>query len=196
MQYGQEPSSYYKEMTMQHINRQQESHLAEILRLLSMYRVLTIDQLHKRFPELGLEKLLSLIRRLEKGGRLIYDFGQDIVLYSRDCVLDAALISAFWVLLDFLPDVTYHTASDFPATLSFYTQSDGYDVIYAPEEKEILLNHALSRLEPDASHRLVIVERAEQIPRLTFPGITAYCIVQPDGQVHYYKKQGDSLFDG
>ena len=29
-------------------------------------------------------------------------------------------------------------------TLTFYTQSDAYDVIHIPEEKEILMNHALS----------------------------------------------------
>lgn len=181
---------------MHHINRQQEGHLAEITKLLSMYQVLTLPQLSKLFPELDKAKLLSLIKRLEKGGRLIFDAELDRVLYSKDCVPNPAIHSAFWVLLDFMADITYHTVSDFPVTLSFYTQSDAYDVIYAAPEKEILLNHALSRPENEASHRLVIIEDIEQIPLLTFPGITAFCQVMPNGSIHYYKKQGDSLFDG
>lgn len=181
---------------MYHMNRQQESHLTEIMKLLSMYQVLTLPQLSKLFPELGQAKLLSLIRRLERGGRLFFDAESDKVLYTKDCEPDAVMMSAFWVLLDFFNDVIYHTVSDFPVVLSFYTQSDAYDVIYASQEKEILLNHALSRLQKEASHRLVIVETVEQIPLLTFPDITAYCQVLPDGSVNYYKKQGDSLFDG
>lgn len=181
---------------MHHINLQQEGHLAEITKLLSMYQVLTLPQLSKLFPELSQAKLFSLIKRLEKGGRLVFDTKLDRILYSKECVPDQAVHSAFWVLLDFLDDITYHTVSDFPITLSFYTQSDAYDIIYAAPEKEILLNYALARLENEASHRLVIVENIEQIPLLTFPGITAFCQVMPDGSIQYYKKQGDSLFNG
>lgn len=184
-------------MTMYHINRQQENHLTEITKLLSMYQVLTLPQLHKLFPELGQAKLLSLIKRLEKGKRLVFEAESDRVLYTKDCKPDTAMLAAFWVLLDFLPDVTYHTASDFPVALSFYTCSDAYDVIYAAPEKEILLNHALSGLPKEASHRLVIVEEVGQIPLLTFPGITAYCQILSEGTIGYYKKEeGDTLFDG
>lgn len=181
---------------MHHINLQQKGHLAEITKLLSMYQVLTLPQLSKLFPELDQAKLFSLIKRLEKSGRLVFDTELDRVLYSKECVPDQAVYSAFWVLLDFLADITYHTVSDFPITLSFYTKSDAYDIIYAAPEKEILLNYALARLENEASHRLVIVENIEQIPLLTFPGITAFCQVMHDGSIHYYKKQGDSLFNG
>ena len=181
---------------MQHINRQQDSHLSEITRLLSMYQVLTLPQLGRLFPELDGSKLLSLIRRLEKSGRLVLQQDLDMILYSKDCVPASSMLSAFWVLLDFLPDITYHTASDFPVCLSFYTDSDAYDVIYAAPEKEILLNHALSASKEGCPHRLVIVEQVEQIPKLSFPQIAAYCRVLPDGQIEYYKKQGESLFDG
>lgn len=181
---------------MQHINRQQDSHLSEITKLLSMYQVLTLPQLGRLFPELDHAKLLSLLRRLEKSGRLVLQPERDLVLYSKECVPDFAMLSAFWLLLDFLPDITYHTVSDFPVCLSFYTDSDAYDVIYAAPEKEILLNHALSASKEECPHRLVIVEQVEQIPMLSFPHITAYCRVLPDGQIAYYKKQGESLFDG
>ena len=63
---------------------------------------------------------------------------RELVLYAKDCVPEPSILSAFWVLLDFREDITYHTASDFPVALTFYTQSDAYDVIHIPEEKRYL----------------------------------------------------------
>ena len=92
--------------------------------------------------------------------------------------------------MDFREDITFHTASDFPVALTFYTQSDAYDVIHIPEEKEILMNHALSAYKEDAPRRIAIVDNAGQIPLLNIPGIAAFCTVTPDGEVQYYRKQG------
>lgn len=175
---------------MQHRNQQQESHLQEIIRLLSMYHVLSLPQFEALFPELTEQKLLFLIRKLEKTGRLALMPERELVLYAKDCIPDPSILSAFWVLLDFREDITYHTASDFPVTLTFYTQSDAYDVIHIPEEKEMLMNHALAAYQEDAPRRIAIVDHAGQIPLLHFPGIAAFCTVAPDGRVQYYRKQG------
>ena len=51
---------------MQQKSREQENHLAEITRLLSLYQALTLAQLEKLYPELSEEKLAALLRRLEK----------------------------------------------------------------------------------------------------------------------------------
>ncbi len=51
--------------TMQHRNQQQESHLLEITRLLSMYHALSIPQLGRLYPELTEGKLLRLLGRLK-----------------------------------------------------------------------------------------------------------------------------------
>lgn len=75
-------------------------------------------------------------------------------------------------------------------SLTFYTNSNCYDVIHVPEEKEILINHALSDYDEDAPKRLVVVDHTGQIPNLHFPGIAAFCTVSADGRVQYYKKQG------
>ena len=111
---------------MQQKNQQQESHLSEITRLLSMYHALSPAQLGRHFP----------------------------------------------------------------VTLTFYTQSDAYDVIHIPEEKEMLMNHALSAYKEDAPRRIAIVDNAGQIPLLDFPGTAAFCTVAPGGEVQYYRKQG------
>ena len=52
---------------MQHRNPQ-ESHLPEIIRLLSTYHALTLLQLEAFYPELTHQKLLLLLKKLEKGG--------------------------------------------------------------------------------------------------------------------------------
>ena len=175
---------------MQHRNQQQESHLTEITRLLSMYHALDLSQLRRLYPELTEGKLLRLLGRLEKAGRLAFLPERELVLYSKDCVPNPSTIAAFWVLMDFREDITFHTASDFPVALTFYTQSDAYDVIHIPEEKEILMNHALSAYKEDAPRRIAIVDNAGQIPLLNIPGIAAFCTVTPEGKVQYYRKQG------
>lgn len=158
---------------MQQKSREQENYLAEITRLLSLYRALTLAQLEKLYPELSEEKLAALLRRLEKSGRLLLEQETGMLYRSKECTRNPAVIAAFWVLLDFLPELTYHTVSDFPVTLTFYTQSDCYDVIHVPEEKEMLMNHALPAWKEDSPRRLVIVEQTGQIPLLRFPGIAA-----------------------
>lgn len=175
---------------MQHKKKEQEGSLAELTHLLSLYRSLTLTQLKMMCSKLPEEKLTALLRKLEKNGRIIFDRDTGILFCSGESTRNVAVIAAFWVLLDFLPEVTYHTVSEFPVTLTFYTQSDCYEVIHVPEEKEILMNHALSAWEQDTSRRLVIVEQAGQIPLLRFPGIAAFCMIMPDGQVQYYQKQG------
>ena len=173
---------------------EQENHLTGIVRLLSMYQSLAIPQIAKLYPELSEEKLRMLIRRLEKEGRLVHIPEQDLLLFHKDCIPNPSIISAFWVLLDFQPDVTYHSISEFPVSLTFYTDTDAYDVIYIPEEKEMLINHALSSQRSHTSRRLIIVTNPKQIPHIKLPGVSAFCIVATDGQVQYYKKQGVTEF--
>ena len=175
---------------MQHRNQQQESHLPEILRLLSTYHALTLLQVEALYPELTRQKLLLLLKKLERSGRLTLMPERDLVLYTGGCVPNPSILSAFWILLDFREDIIYHTASEFPVALTFCTQSDAYDVIHIPEDKEILMNHALSVYKEDSPRRIAVVDDAGQIPLLHFPGITAFCTVTPDGKVQYYRKQG------
>lgn len=56
---------------MQHRNQQQESHLPEIIRLLSTYHALTLLQFEAFFPELTQQKLFQFLKKLEKAGRLV-----------------------------------------------------------------------------------------------------------------------------
>ena len=71
---------------MQQKNQQQENHLPEITRLLSMYHALSLPQLGRLYPELTEGKLLRLLGRLEKTGRLALLPERGLVLYSKDCI--------------------------------------------------------------------------------------------------------------
>ena len=165
-------------------------HLNDIIRQLSMYQALTFPQLVKLYPDLPSEKLQMLIRRLGKEGRLIYISETGLLLFHKDCIQNPATIAAFWVMLDFFPYVTHHSISEFPITLTFYTDKDIYDIIFIPEEKEFLIAHALSSQTKTISKRLVIINHPNQISRIPLPDISAFCMVSEDGQVQYYKKQG------
>ena len=102
---------------MQHRN-QQKSLLSEITRLLSTYHALTLLQVGALYPELTRQKLLLLLKKLERSGRLTLMPERDLVLYTGDCVPNPSILSAFWILLDFREDIIYHTASDFPVALT------------------------------------------------------------------------------
>lgn len=175
-----------KEVSMQ-LRKQQHNHLAEINRIMSMYQTLSCRQLFPFFPELPHEKVMALLKRLHKAGRLVLLQDEGLVLLTKDCSPNPDILSAFWVLLDFLPDIIYHTVSDFPAVLTFYTNSDAYDVIHVAEGKENLMNQVLSEIKENAPHRLVIVDLPRQISHLIFPGICAFCTVDNRGIVQYYK---------
>ena len=168
--------------------KEHENHLSGITRLVSMYQAISTEQINRFYPELPRDKLMLLVRRLEKNGRITFDPERELLLYTMDCTPDPSMMKALWVLTDFVDALTYHTISDFPVTLTFYTDSDAYEVIHVPPEKEMLMNHALS-LKEGAEKRLVIVDSTEQIPLLTFPDIAAFCTVTDTGQVQYFKKQ-------
>ena len=175
---------------MNFINSKQDKHLTQIVNILSMYQTLLITQIEKLYPELSKEKLLLLIRRLEKSGRLIYIEETGLLKYSKDSEFNLSLIKSFWILLDFRSEMTYHTISDFPVILTFYTPDHAYDIVHIQRGNEVLISHALSSWCKEDAHRLVIIDFPEQIPLLQFPGIAAYCTVNFEGEVNYYKKQG------
>lgn len=93
-----------------------------------------------------------------------------------------------WVLLDFIDRVEFHSTSDFPVKLLFFSAGDVYEVVYVAAGQEPLITQALRQCRQGESRRIVLVEDAGQIPLLSFPDISGFCTVEPDGKVSYYKK--------
>ena len=162
---------------------------ASILRDLSMYKVLTREQLMRLYPgkERKVEKLLPYLKKQYR----IWEI-DGFYCTSPDAAkeIDRGLFSAVWVLIDFIDQVSFHAASpEYPAKLVFYVEGEIYEVMYAGEGREALVNYL--RLSPNQSNTnyLVLVDKPEQIKELNFPNNCGFCTVSPTGEVEYYQKE-------
>ena len=162
---------------------------AELLREISMYPGLSGQQLIRFHP--GKEdKVRNLLVHLQRQGRTaLTETGGYFPQGEHTRAADAGLIRSVWVLLDFIDRVEFHSPSDFPVKLLFFSAGSMYEVVYVVAGQEALIAQALRQYRQGESRRIVLVEDAGQIPLLDFPDISGFCTVEPDGKVSYYKKQ-------
>lgn len=161
---------------------------ASILRILSIYHTLTYEQVLRTFNRKP-ETIRHLIANLIKQGRIFYDPEKEILCDRPDRAMspDQAMIAAYWVLLDFDNALVYHTAGEFPITITFFSSNEEYEIIYVQSGQEQLINHVLSKANISVN-RLIIVTSLEQAKQLQIPNVVAFCIVAQDGKVNYYRK--------
>ena len=164
-----------------------------LLKLITTYHALQYEQVLQFFIR-NRDSMKSLITSLIKQGRIYYDQDRDLLCDSPEASEspDYGMIAAVWVLLDFKEAVVYHTSGEFPVKLHFFTQNEDYEVVYIGLEQEILISHVLNGLPADDANRLVILESEQQASRLSLVGVTAYCLVSPDGTVNYYQKSKET----
>lgn len=162
---------------------------AELLRVITTYHALQYEQVLRLFAR-NRDSMKSLITSLIKQGRIYHDKETGLLCDRPDSAAspDYGTIAAFWVLLDFKKALIYHTSGDFPVKLHFFSQDEVYDIIYVELEQEALMNHIFESIPSDAN-RLIILESIEQSNRIEIEGVIAYCIVDSNGTVSYYKKQ-------
>lgn len=161
--------------------------VAEVVRIITTYHHIRKDQLLRLFPEKE-SKIENLLSILSKEGRIQYEPETELYHDGTEESPSLALRSALWVLADFIDKVDYHSAADFPSTLIFFAEDQLYEVLCVEPDKEALIEHALAMTEKDAEKRIVIVETAEQIGRLSIPDVTAFCTVDMEtGTVQYFK---------
>lgn len=161
---------------------------SELLREISMYPGLSGQQLVRFHP--GKEdKVRNLLAYLQRQGRTaLAETGGYFPQGEHTRAADAGLIRSVWVLLDFIDRVEFHSPSDFPVKLLFFSAGSMYEVVYVAAGQETLIAQALRQYRQGESRRIVLVEDAGQIPLLDFPDISGFCTVEPDGKVCYYKK--------
>lgn len=167
---------------------------AELLRDISTYHYIRHDQLLRLYP--GKEnKIDNLLSYLVRQGRIFYEEYSDIYYDGMEASPDYGMLSALWVLIDFIETVDYHSASDFPVSLIFIVAGELYETIYVANDRETLVEHTLSQMNHDAEKRIVIVENKEQIGKIAIPNVTAYCTVDiQTGVVSYFKhKKEDEI---
>lgn len=161
---------------------------AGILRDLSMYKVLTKEQLMRLYPgkERKIEKLLPYLRKQCRVWKV-----DNFYCTSPEMVndIDYSMFLAVWVLIDFIDQVTFHAAADFPAKLFFYVEGEIYEVIYAGVGRETLINYLGSSQSQSYTNHLILVDKPEQIMELSIPNTCGYCTVSPTGEVEYYQKE-------
>lgn len=148
-----------------------------LLRDITMYHALTKEQIFALYP--GKQKVIEhLLHYLVKQYRIKQESGFYLGMTEDITALDRGLLSAVWVLIDFIDQVDFHSVSDFPT-----------EIIYAASGKEALINTLLSHQSEAPSNYIIMVDHEEQIPLLNIPNVVAYCTVSPSGEVQYYQQE-------
>ena len=160
----------------------------ELLRIICMYPGLTEKQLCRFYP--GREDVTkNLLAHLCRQGRARQIDTGGYFPYGNDkAETDPGIVRAAWVLLDFIDKAEYHSSSDFPVKIVFFSGGELYEIIHAASGQEALVTHALHQDRDSGGRRIVLVDDPGQIPLLEFPGITGFCTVDGNGNVSYYKK--------
>lgn len=157
--------------------------LAEI----SMYPGILEKQILQLHPKKE-EQIINLLRYLQRHGRIKRDWRESYYPASNNLNSEReAVIRRIWVLLDFMPDVEYHSVSDYPVAISFFIGGEEYQIIHASEGNETTLSAVIAHHKNIIAKRLVLVDDPEQIPYLVFPGVIGYCTATTDGHIKYYK---------
>ncbi len=162
---------------------------AAILRDISMYRVLTAEQILRLHPGKDAKeqrKIRNLLTYLVKQQRAWLSEDEQFYLAAPDALedMDRGLFAAV-----FMDEVEYHSVGDFPAKLIFFAGGEVYEIIHAAQGKEVLMSHVLSDPGEQPSRYLVLVDDVSQIEELQIPHASGYCTVSPEGQVQYYQKE-------
>ena len=97
---------------------------------------------------------------------------------------------AVWVLLDLFPQVEYHAAAEFPATLLCFAGGQALEIVCVPIGRDVLIDQVLQQREKSDTQVIVLVDDVAQISSLTAACISAFCTVDADGHVSYYQKAG------
>lgn len=174
-------------MVMKAAEFQQEAQ--ELVRLISLYKSLRLQQIYRFFPEKE-TVVRGLLKRVVKQRRGIYDPKSERVYANEKsaAAINRERDAALWVLLDFLDKVDYHTSSDYPVQICFFSDGEQYDIIAVPEGKERLIEQMINTVKL-ASSRIIIVDSPSQIPKIQITGVRGYCTVSGEGEIRYYKQE-------
>lgn len=167
-----------------------EREAAALLRDISMYHVLTEEQLLRLHPGKP-DKIQNLLAYLVRQNRVWLVDGFYCAAQNSMEDMDRGLLASVWVLADFIDQVEFHSVGDYPAKIIFFAGGEVYEIVHAAQGKEVLLSHVLADPGEQPSRYLVLVDDPAQIMELDIPNVNGYCTVSPEGEVQYYKKEGE-----
>lgn len=132
--------------------------------------------------------LNTLITQLQREKKLIRSM--EWVAISEEALENRreGIVEAMWVFDDFFQRIDYFTAGDYPAIVCFFADGVDYEIIYVPVGQEYIISKSVTSCD-NPPKRLVTIENTDQIPKISIPNITAYCITEPSGKTNYYKRK-------
>lgn len=165
--------------------------LEELLRVLSMYGPMPQDQFLQLFPD-NTSAVENMITRLRKSLRIAITPDRYLSLAPADEPPNPDVLRAVWVLISFGDKVVYHTISDFPTTLTFFSESEVYEVVVVHPGQEPMMNHAFWCLNDAVPpRRIVVLDDPAQVQNIHIYNTAAYCTVAVDGKVSFFKEVGN-----
>ena len=172
---------------MKLIRNRYEKKTNNILHTIALYKTLKPNQIYQM--NLGKEEnTKSTLKYLIKQKRIVYDDTQDIIAINEAFAKNPTwhYLNGFYVLLDFMDTLEYHSSSTYPITITFFAKGEQYDIIYFEEGEEMMTNLALSLMKKQESKKLVLIQKTEQIPKIKIEGKVTYCILDENKKVNYY----------
>jgi len=164
----------------------------DILDFMDTYGMIRYIHLDKFFP-----KDKKVIKYLIKHQRLFISFDGTHISIDEDLRPDKTLTAALGVLSDVLEKVKAYSKASPPAQLSFVTHSgDYYEVIYVAYGMEAMVSSTFELQQAaqrnsenyvDFTKRMVIVEDKSQMLRLKIPATVRFALVEPRGNLTYFK---------
>ena len=165
----------------------QRKHKEMIMKILTISGVVTFNQLLS-FTKLSPSVLNTLITQLQREGRLIRIFGWIALNAEAMENKREGVVEAMWVFDDFLPRADSFVSGEFPAIICFFADGLDYEIIYVTVGQEYMISKTIPN---SVSHpnRIVVIESTDQIPKISIPNTTVYCISDTNGKTIYYKRK-------
>ena len=111
----------------------------EMLQNIAQYPGLTEEQLCRFFPEKESTAKILLSHMLKEGRAYRADNGRYYINQEIQNGADDTLSRCIWVLLDFIEQVEYHTAGEFPVEVLCFANGQLYEIVPIPRGKETML---------------------------------------------------------
>ena len=160
---------------------------ADLLRNIAMYKTLTEEQACRFYPGKG-EAIKNLLAYLSRQRRIYRNPQNSRVSADATCdaKVDAGMLAAVWVLLDFIESVEYHSVGEYPVKICFFAGGELYEIIHVPQGQEVMMNHALAGSRDAPARRIIVVDNPEQIGAIHIPDVSGFCSVGAGGNAQYY----------
>ena len=161
-----------------------------LLETMATYRTLRTEQIYRLFPPQKSDMIKMLLGRYVREQRLFLSDDKQIVSVESDLPANCSLNKAFWVLLDFIDKVEYHTSGIFPVLICFFVGGELYEIVHVPSGQEAMISVALTKTEKEPTKRIVIIDYIEQTAQIAVPEAIGFCTVSDSGKIQYFKKKG------